>query len=70
MAATEAALSVSYPTVEILNSSASWAAEWLRPVAAGNIPDSQELRNVVGLLVFLCSMMTDKRLLYLQAERI
>ena len=64
MATTEAALSVSYPTAEILNSSASWAAEWLRSVAAGDTPDSQELCDVVGLFVFLCSMMTDKRLLY------
>ena len=64
VAATEAALSVSYPTVKTLNSNARWANEWRRPVAAGDIADSQELRDIVGLLVFLCSMMTDKCLLY------
>ena len=55
---------VSYPPDETLDCHAGRAAEWLVPVASGDVPDSLELRDIAGSFVSLCRKMTNLRPLY------
>ena len=56
----DVARSVSYPPAETLDSHTGRTAKWIFPVAGGNVPDSQELRDIVVSFVSLSLSQDDR----------